>query len=86
MEQRFQKIYREEVRLPKKLKGKVTVVSCLAWQEKRQVYLVREESGRMSVLKMVQGEQMIFLREEARTLKNQKFSFLPSLYLWIEEN
>lgn len=85
LKQRFARMYREEARLPKEMEGKITIVSCLAWQEKRQVYLVREEGGRMSVLKVVQGEQLTFLREEAKNLKNRHFPFLPSFYQWAEE-
>lgn len=76
-EQRFEEIYRQEVRLPEELEGSVTIFSCLSWREEQQVYLVRDDRGRFSILKRAKGPAAALLLGEADNLREFRFSFLP---------
>lgn len=87
MEKRFRKIYSQDVELPEAIREQVSVVSCLAYGEKRQVYLTEDIRRRRFILKTAQEEQVRFLRKDAEMLREHPFSFLPEYeqYLEVEE-
>lgn len=85
-EQLFQKMYHENGILPEPLGGKARILSCLSAREGRKVYLLEDSEGRRSILKATQGEEADFLAVEAEALRASKFSFLPKLYGFFEED
>lgn len=83
-EQLFEKIYRRETGLPEELEGTLHIVSCIAFREEQQVYLVEDEVGRRSILKRAEGSQKQLLKREADSLEHLRFSFLPAFLSWAE--
>lgn len=80
-EQQFEAIYSQDVTLPAELEG-LTIVSCLAWRQEQQVYLVSSEEGRFSILKKGTGSAARMLFAEGENLKKYPFSFLPRFISW----
>lgn len=85
-EKLFLETYIPDTNLPQSLAQKVHVVSCLSSQNERQVHLLRDERGHLSILKTAWGSQAEFLEAEAGSLENLRFSFLPQLYSVFREN
>lgn len=85
VENRFRKIYSQDVKLPERLHS-VTILSCLAYGERQQVYLAKDARRRPCILKTAQGEKLTLLRKDAAVLKEQTFSFLPEFYDYTEED
>lgn len=86
MEKRFWKIYSQDVKMPESLARQVAVVSCLAYSEKQQVYLTENIRKQKFILKAAQDEKVVFLRKDARMLREHPFSFLPEYILYEEED
>lgn len=80
----FRKLYTQDVKLPEEIGSRVSVLSCLAYSEKQQVYLTRNRKGRRFILKTAQEERLASLRREARMLREQSFSFLPRYVYYTE--
>lgn len=82
----FARIYEGNIELPKSLGKDVRELSCLSFQEEQQVYLLREEGGRRSILKAAAGSRREFLKAEAAALRKFHFSFTPEIYGGFQEN
>ncbi len=82
----FARIYEGKLELPQALHQSIKEVSCLSGREDQQVYLLEEESGRRSILKIAQGDHGVFLETEAENLRKIYFSFVPQVYACFQEN
>lgn len=85
MENTFEKIYSQNVKLPEKLAGKVAVRSCMAYSARQQVYLVEDIKKRPFILKVADGKKMELLRKDAAVLREHTFSFVPEYVDYIED-
>ncbi|MDO5539295.1 MAG: protein kinase [Eubacteriales bacterium] len=85
-EQRFRELYAQGTELPKGMKDRLRIASCLSYQEEQQVYLAEDENGHYSVLKRATGSRLALLKKEAENLQNVRFSFFPRFQDWAEEN
>lgn len=84
-EKSFARIY-EEGELPRRLAGKVRIISCLSSHEDQQVYLLEDGEGRRSILKEAEGGRIPFLQTEYANLNRHHFSFFPRVYECFEED
>lgn len=82
----FARVYEGKLELPQALHQKIKEVSCLSDREEQQVYLLEEESGRRSILKIARGDKGVFLETEAENLRKIYFSFIPQVYACFQEN
>lgn len=82
--ERFREIYSQDVKLPGRLGSQITIISCIAYSDNQQVYLVKDKKGQLLILKLAQGEKISFLRRDAAMLKKRSFSFLPRCVCYTE--
>lgn len=84
MENSFEKIYSQDIKLPEELAEKVAVVSCMAYSDMQRVYLVEDIKKRRFVLKIAMGGKRELLRKDAAVLREHTFSFLPEYVEYVE--
>lgn len=83
--EQFDKIYHQELELPGDFERQYDVVSCIKHTEQKQVYLLREKTGKKrAVLKCGFGMYRTVLKEEYKLLCGLCGDGFPEVYDWEE--
>ena len=62
----FEKIYKNDCKLPKKISDAYSVFSCLKYYDERQVYIVKDTQGKKYVLKIGTDDNSLRIENEYR--------------------
>ncbi len=89
-DEEFEKLYKNDCKLPEKISEAYSIFSCLKYSDERQVYIVKDPEGKSFVLKIGSGDNSLRIENEYRiasliydSLKNENF---PQPVLFYCEN
>ena len=89
-DEEFERIYKNDCKLPEKISEAYSIFSCLKYSDERQVYIVKDPEGKSFVLKIGVGDNSLRIENEYRiasliynSLKNENF---PQPVLFFRED